>query len=179
MPPEVYTLDPGEHEWEALLRPWDWRLPEAYAVRLANRYGDVFLEVPGAGVMALDIGQGTLEPVAASLEEFERGLEDPEKAAMWLMIPLVDQLVASGSRPGPGQCYSFARPPSAGGDYAAENTAVVDVAAHFAIYADLQRTLRRYSNGQVVHLDLDGGWIAEVHPRLAAESREKWTVTRE
>lgn len=114
MPPEVYTLDPGEHEWEALLRPWDWRLPEAYAVRLANRYGDVFLEVPGAGVMALDIGQGTLEPVAASLEEFERGLEDPEKAAMWLMIPLVDQLVASGSRPGPGQCYSFARPPSAG-----------------------------------------------------------------
>ena len=41
-----------------------------------------------------------------------RKIDEDDNANDWLMIPLVDRLVAAGVLLKPGECYSFLTPPS-------------------------------------------------------------------
>ena len=58
-------------------------------------------------------------------------------AAEWLMMPLVDQCVAAGLKPGPGHCYGFKKPPALGGEYSVANTEVVDLYTHYSVLGQL------------------------------------------
>lgn len=74
---------------------------------------------------------GRLQRVAQSRDEFCAKIDEPGVADDWLMIPIVDQLVASGAVLGPGQCYSFRQLPVLGGAYSADNRMVFPIREHF------------------------------------------------
>src|SRR3712207_9121429 len=102
-----YLLDAAEFDWASLLSDWDWLLPEGeFTVWLMNRYGDLFLVLEDGGVRMLDVGNGSVEKLAESREDFMRKIDEGGNADDWLMIPLVDGLREGGRALGPGRCYS-------------------------------------------------------------------------
>jgi hypothetical protein len=95
----------------------------------------------------LDVGSGTLQQVAASQEDFCTKIDDPEIAADWLMIPIVDELVASGVDLGAGQCYSYRTLPTLGGGYGAENRMAFGIREHFGGWGSVQRVISDLPDG--------------------------------
>jgi hypothetical protein len=100
----------------------------------------------------LDVGNGSLEKVAESSPDFWRKINEAESANNWLMIPLVDQLVAAGNVLEPGRCYSFIIPPVLGGEYTVENTASLKVQEHFGVYASIHDQIKELPDGAQVRL---------------------------
>ena len=71
----------------------------------------------------------------------------------WLMIPLVDELVAAGITLEPGQCYTYRVLPIVDGDYSVENTTVVEIDRHLTEIGSIQATVRDLPNGSLVDVD--------------------------
>ena len=129
-----YLLDHHDWQWQELLQHWASLLPPAYTVWLVNRLGDLFLQVGDGSIQHLDVGAGTLRQVAAKREEFCQLLCDPEQADFFLMIPLVDELVAAGRVLGPGECYSYRLAPAFQGSYTLENLVIRSVSEHYHVF---------------------------------------------
>jgi hypothetical protein len=122
-----YLINLSGFDWGHRLQGWEWLLPPEFAVWLMNRYGDLFLILPDGTVHMLDIGDGSLTKLAEDRSEFARRIDEEGNAEDWLMIPLVDHLVAAGVLLKPGECYSFLTPPILGGAYSVENTVVLPI----------------------------------------------------
>ena len=129
-----YLLDHAEWHWPELLRHWTWLVPPTFTVWLVNRFGDLFIRLDDGSIHHLDIGAGTLQQVAATRDEFCDLIDDPEQANFFLMIPLVDELVAAGRVLGPGDCYSYQLAPAFQGSYTLDNLVVRPVAEHYHIF---------------------------------------------
>jgi hypothetical protein len=112
-----------------------------------NHYGDLFLILPDVSVHMLEIGAGPLTKLAESRDDFARLIDEDDNAKDWLMIPLVDRLVAMGVLLRPGECYSFLPPLVLGGDYTVDNTAVLPIAEHYGIYGSYHEQLRDVPDG--------------------------------
>jgi hypothetical protein len=148
-----YLLAHEEFDWPRILADWRWLLPQGEsAVLLMSRYGDLFLEFDEGGIHMLDVGNGSLEKVAESSPDFWRKINEAESANNWLMIPLVDQLVAAGNVLEPGRCYSFIIPPVLGGEYTVENTVTLKVQEHFGVYASIHDQIKELPDGAQVRL---------------------------
>lgn len=147
-----YLLDHGAFDWPTLLSSWASLLPREVVVWLVNRFGDVFLVYQDGTIHMLDIGAGSVKKIADSRDEFGRMLDEGDNANQWLMIPLIDELVATGVLLEAGQCYSFVKPPAIGGDYSVENTAVLAVAEHYGFYGDFHEQIKDVKDGQPVML---------------------------
>ncbi len=91
-----YLIDHIGFDWAHLLSGWERLLPTEFTVWLMNRFGDLFLILPDGSVSMLDIGAGSLTKLAESRDEFSRKIDEGDNAEDWLMIPLVDRLVAAG-----------------------------------------------------------------------------------
>jgi hypothetical protein len=94
----------------------------------------LFIKLPDGSIHMLDVGAGTLRRVADSRDDACKKIDQPGVAEEWLMIPVVDKLVASGCVLGPGQCYSYEMLPILGGDYAAEGRALLPIREHFGAW---------------------------------------------
>ena len=150
---EDYLIDHQEFDWPVILADWAWLLPQAeFTIWLMNRYGDLFLVFADGTVHMLDVGNGSLEKLAESRDEFCRMIADGDNANMWLMIPLVDSLVAAGKVLEPGRCYSFIIPPALGGEYTVGNTATLNVREHYGVYASIQDQIKDLPEGARVRL---------------------------
>jgi len=148
-----YLLDAAEFYWASLLSDWDWLLPEGeFTVWLMNRYGDLFLVLEDGGVRMLDVGNGSVEKLAESREDFMRKIDEGGNADDWLMIPLVDSLREAGKALGPGRCYSFITPPALGGEYTIENTTTLNVAEHYGVHASIHGQIKDLPGGTKVRL---------------------------
>ena len=150
-----YLIDHGGNDWARLLSGWEWLLPPEFTVWLMNRYGDLFLILPDGSIHMLDVGGGSLTKLAESRDEFARIIDEDDNAADWLMIPLVDQLVAARRVLEPGQCYSFVTPPILGGEYSVENTMVVPILEHFGLYGSYHEQLRDVPDGSKVVIRIE------------------------
>ena len=142
-----YLIDQTGLVWQSLLSEWHWLLPPQFRVWLLTRTGDLFINVPDGTIHMLDVGAGRLQQVAASREEFCTKIDDPEVAADWLMIPIVDQLVASGVVLAAGQCYSYRTLPTLGGSYAADNRMAFGIREHFGGWGSVQRQISDLPDG--------------------------------
>lgn len=147
-----YIIDHSGLDWAHLLSGWEWLLPAEFSVWLMNRYGDLFLILPDGSIHMMDIGDGSLTKMAESKDEFSRIIDEDGNADDWLMIPLVDRLVAAGVLLQPGKCYSHLTPPVLGGDYTVENTVVLPVAEHYGLYGSYHEQLRGVPDGTNVVL---------------------------
>lgn len=143
-----YLLDTAEWKWDELLHRWKWILPPEFAVRIVNRFGDVFMELGDGTIQHLDIGAGTLTQVGANWDAFCDLLDDPEQANFFLMIPLVDALASSRRELALEQCYSFQTAPAfSEGGYSLDNIVVRPIAEHYHIFGPIHELTRDVPDG--------------------------------
>jgi len=147
-----YLIDHAALDWPSLLEEWRWMLPAEFCVWLLTRAGDLFITLPDGSVHMLDVGAGTLQQVAKSREEFLTKINAPGVANNWLMIPIVDRLVASGVGLSPSQCYSFQQLPVLGGKYTAENRTPLPIREHFGGWGSIHHQLKGLPDGSRVVL---------------------------
>jgi hypothetical protein len=146
-----YLVDHSAFDWPRLLTEWAWLLPPKLTVWLMNRFGDLFLILEDGSVHLLDVGGGSLTRLAEGREDFCRQVDEGDNANQWLMIPLVDRVVAAGLGLEPGQCYGYKIPPVLGGGYTVENTVVLPVAEHIGFCGSLHHQIADVPDGgQVV-----------------------------
>ena len=145
-----YIIDHRGLDWRALLAEWTWLIPNAFTVWLMNRFGDLFLVFADGSVHMLDVGAGTLKQVADSRDDFAVKADENDNANDWFMIPLVDQLVATGLTLHEGQCYSYKMPPVLGGQYTVENTCVLPIAQHYGAYGSIHKQIKDLPDGSAV-----------------------------
>jgi hypothetical protein len=100
----------------------------------------------------LDVGTGALTRLADNRDDFCSKIDEGDNANNWLMIPLVDQLVAAGIHLLPGQCYGFTIPPVIGGDYTVENSTVLAISTYLPTAGYIHNQLRDLPDGSKVRL---------------------------
>src|SRR5688500_4199877 len=91
-----YLIDCSSFDWQELIATWHWRLPHAFTAWTMNRFGDLFLRTEDGKIHVLRLDDGSLQCLADSKDQFCDLIDNAETANDWLMIPLVDRLVAAG-----------------------------------------------------------------------------------
>ena len=147
-----YLIDQTGIEWPKVLASWSWLLPPKFTLWLVNRFADLFLVLPDGTVHMLDVGAGTLTKLADSRDDFGAKVDEDDNANQWLMIPLVDKMVATGTVLGPGQCYGFKTPLVLGGDYTVENVGPLPVWDYLGACGSIHEQLQDVPDGSQVVL---------------------------
>ncbi len=150
-----YIIPQSDLDWPDLLGSWAWLLPREVTVWIVSRFGDLFLVVDDGSVQMLDVGVGSLVKVADSREDFARRIDEPGNADDWLLIPLVDELVAAGIKLGDGQCYSYWQLPVLGGTYSSENVKVVSLEHHFKAFGPIHEKIKDLPDGTKVKFEIE------------------------
>lgn len=149
-----YLIEQSGIDWPVVLSGWSWLLPSKFTLWLVNRFADLFLVLPDGSVHMLDVGAGVLNRVANSRDDFLTKIDESEIANEWLMIPLVDKLVAAGVSLEPGHCYGFKMPPIFGGQYTVENVGRLPIGDYLAGYGSIYEQLRNVPDGTQVVLNV-------------------------
>jgi hypothetical protein len=147
-----YLIDQSGKDWMALLKGWGSVLPASFTLWLVNRFGDLIIVLDDGSVHMLDLGSGQLSRLADSRDQFAELLDIDDNANDWLMIPLVDRLVAAGMTLGPDRCYGFKIPPVLGGSYDLENVATISLVERYASMADICRQIKDVPDGTPIKL---------------------------
>jgi hypothetical protein len=149
-----YLIDQNGIDWPKALATWSWLVPPEFTLWLVNRFADLFIVLPNNTVHMLDVGVGTLTKVADSRDEFATKIDEDNTMNQWLMVPLVDRLVAAGVVLHPGQCYGFKVPLVLGGDYTVENIASMTLLDYLGAYGSIHEQLRDVPEGTQVVLNV-------------------------
>jgi len=151
-----YLIDQTGLDWPALLEEWRWLLPSEFSVWLLTRAGDLFITLPDGSIHMLEVGSGELSRVADGRDDACARIDQPGVAEEWLMIPVVDELVASGCVLGPGQCYSYKMLPILGGSYAPEGRALLPIREHFGAWGSLHHQIADLPDGAQIKVEVTG-----------------------
>jgi hypothetical protein len=149
-----YLIEHSSFDWAVLLVEWRWLLPPKFRVWLFTRAGDLFITLPDGSIHMLEVGAGELRRVADSRDDACAKIDQPGVADEWLMIPVVDQLVASGRVLGPDQCYSYRILPVLGGSYKAEDRVLLPIREHFGAWGSLHRQIEDLPDGSQVQIEV-------------------------
>ena len=149
-----YLIDCSSVDWRKLVDTWQWCLPNEFTAWIVNRFGDLFLTTPDGRIHVLRLDDGSLRCLAESKDEFCAKIDDQEIANDWLMIPLVDRLVAVGKTLKDKQCYAFIRIPIIGGDYSIENIEVRDLSFQYAALGPIFEQLKDLPDGTNVEFKI-------------------------
>lgn len=152
-----YLLELDGGDWNESLQAWGWLLPERFTLWMANRFGDCFIVLDDGSVEMLDVSAGRIEKLANSRDEFAEKLDLDDNADLWLMIPLVDQLVAAAVTLAPDKCYGFRQPTVIGGEYAVTNVAVMPIRQYLRGCGKLHEQLKDVVDGEQVVLRTEFG----------------------
>lgn len=147
-----YLLDHEGFDWARLLASWAWLLPRELTVWVVNRFGDLFVVLDDGSVWRLDLGAGTFEKTAADRDEFCDHIDEGDNADTWLLVPLVDRLVAAGKVLSPGRCYGFRIPPVVGGAYSVDNINPLPVAEVYGWSGSFHEQIRDLPDGAEIEL---------------------------
>lgn len=153
---DSYLIDHTDVDWASVLSTWHWYLPSELTIWIMNQFGDLFVLLDDEAIHMFDVGGGTLKRVANSQDEFCDLLNRGDNANQWLMIPLVDKLVASGKLLKPGYCYGYMQSPVLGGDYTDENTIVIPIAEQYGVNGSIHEQVKNLPDGSKVTL-----WVTE------------------
>ena len=167
---EAYLMDQRDLDWSRLLADWARVLPSEFTVWIMNRYGDLFLVFDDGTIHMLDVS-GSLAKVAENRDDFCRKIDEGDNANIWLMIPLVDQLVETGVCLSPGQCYSFLIPPILGGEYSVGTPRFIPISEHYGVYASYHEQLKDLLDGTIVRVQGHQQALGEMinrHPQVQA-----------
>ena len=152
-----YTIDHSCIDWPRVLQDWRWLVPSRLTVWVMNQFGDLFVTLDDGTVHMLDVGGGTFNEVAKNCDDFAQKIDDEDHANQWLMIPLIDKLVASRVTLSKGKCYGYCIPPVLGGDYTLENTFVISIPEHFSFHASIHQQIKDVPDGTQVTIEVQDG----------------------
>jgi hypothetical protein len=147
-----YLIDQSGIDWPRALATWTWLLPQEFTVWLVSRFADLFIALPDGSIHMLDVGAGTLAKIADSRDDFCIKIHQEDNVKEWLMIPLVDRMVAAGIDLRPGECYGFKIPPVIDGEYTVENCGPLRVWDDLGAYGSVHEQLRDVPDGSRVVL---------------------------
>ena len=139
-------------DWSSVLAAWSWRLPPRFTLWMVNRFAELVIVFEDGSVQMLHTDTAMLARLADSREHFCQVVDENDNGNDWLMIPLVDDLVAAGLTLGPGQCYCFKVPPALGGAYGVGNVAVISLCEHLSFLASFYEQLEGIPDGNHVVL---------------------------
>ena len=151
-----YLLEHTGWQWRDLLQHWTWLLPPSFTVWMVNRFGDLFIRFDDGTIHHLDTGSGTLRQVAATRDEFCAICDDPEQANFFLMVPLVDELVAAGRTLRTGECYSYQLAPAFEGTFTPDNVVVRTIADHYNIFGPQHLLTKDIPDGTSIQFTTPG-----------------------
>lgn len=133
---------------EALLSEWRWLIGPRKQPILVAAIGDAYVQDPDDGsVHLLDVGGGSLEQIAASVDEFRELLGDREFVTDSFVPSTIVALRNGGKVLSPGQVYSYIQPPVLGGAYSTENLEPTDVSVHFSLLGQIHRQVKDLPEG--------------------------------
>lgn len=136
------TVDFQKPGADALLQDWRWLLGDSMQLLLVSAIGDMFLADAAGHVFWLDTGAGQMQQIATSVDEFQRLRQQRQQADQWFIPLLVGDLIASGIRISPGQCYSYKKPPIFGGAIEPNNFEPTDLSVHFSVLGQIHRQVK-------------------------------------
>ena len=132
---------------DALLTDWRWLIDEDVQLVVVSTLGDLFLKDAEGHVLWLDVGAARLTRVAESADEFKRLMQQAERADEWFVPQLIGDLIVSGKRLAPGQCYSYKVPPMLSGKMELDNFEPTDLLVHCSMFAQIGRKIRGLPEG--------------------------------
>lgn len=141
------TVDFQKPGADDLLDDWRWLVGNSVCLLLVSAIGDMFLADTDGRVFWLDTGTGQLQQIAESVGEFQRLRQLAEQADQWFIPQLVGDLIASGIRLSPGQCYSYKMPPILGGEIEPNNFEPTDLSVHFSLLGQIHRQVKNLPPG--------------------------------
>ncbi len=147
-----YLIDHFTFDWRTLLTDWLTFLPDSFDVWLMNKFGDLFLVATDGSILFFDVTGWTIEKIAENKDEFFELFYQDNNANYWLMIPLVDKMIAVGIAITEGRCYCFKIPIILGGEYSVENAATIPIEEHYRVNAYLYEQTKDLPDGAKVEL---------------------------
>lgn len=136
------TVSPNGVDLPGLLEEWRWLANESFEPVVISALGDLFLRDGEGRIYWLDVGWGELTEVAASGEEFKQLMTQPENANQWFVPQLIGDLLTSGKKLGPGECFSYIKPPVLGGEVDPGNFEPTDLQVHFSVLGQIHRQVK-------------------------------------
>ncbi len=147
-----YLIDHAGQDFAAMLKAWHWLLPTTLIVWFVNRFGEFILVLDDGSIHHLDIGAGTLNRIANSRDHFCHLIDENGNANEWLMVPLVDECVASSLTLSPGQCYAFRVLPVFGGEFKIDNVMFSKLHGYVEFAGLVHEQIRNLPDGSSVEL---------------------------
>jgi hypothetical protein len=127
-----------------LLRDWRWLIGPSKIPVLVTALGNAFVrDTQDDTVHILDAGPGTLQQVAACLDEFRKRLRDRDFVTEHFVPIVVLRMRERGQGLQPGQLYGFKKAPPLGGEYSADNLEPTDIDVHFALLGQIHQRARQ------------------------------------
>lgn len=149
-----YLIDQAHLDWSELLQSWGWLLPGNFTLWLVNRFAELIMVYEDGSVHMLRSDAGEVIRLADSRDHFSNLIDLDDNAADWLLIPLVDQCVASGMLLREGQCYAFKLPPLLGASYELDNIYAAHIAEYLPYLADIHKQLHGMPDGTKVKIKI-------------------------
>lgn len=145
------TVNFSHLDREALLADWRWLIGPTKQPILVAAIGDAYLHDPDNGsVHLLDVGGGALEQIADSVDEFRELLADREFVTDSFVPSTIVALRNEGKTLGPGQIYSYLKPPVLGGTYSTSNLEPTDVSVHFSVLGQIHEQVKDLPEGTTI-----------------------------
>jgi len=149
-----YLLEHDGVDWSKALATWSWLLPREFTLWLVTRFADLFIVMADGTVHWLDVTGGTLTKVAESRGDFADKIDQDDNADDWLLIPLVDRMVAAGMHLSRGQCYGIKLPPVLGYEFNEANCAPIAIEDYLGAYGSIHEQLRDVPDGTEIRLNV-------------------------
>jgi len=139
-------LKPEELVGVDLLDEWRWRIGADAEVFQVTLFGDLFLRFPDGHIGWLDTGSAHyIERIAPDQDGWIRVIcTDPVR---FFHPSTLLHLRSLGYLTGPGEVYSWIRPPMVGGEDRITNLDVVSLAVHLTAAGQLARSIQESSSG--------------------------------
>jgi hypothetical protein len=144
---EKFSIQIENIDSKAILENWLWLIGLNMKPYLISSMGDMFLTDSKGKVFWLNTGEGVLDIVSNSIEEFQAKLSDSIHLNTWFMVDFVESLMSSGLILSLGKIYSFKKLPILGGDYLPNNIVVMDIEEHFKITGYIHRQIKDLPEG--------------------------------
>ncbi|MGB0850483.1 MAG: T6SS immunity protein Tdi1 domain-containing protein [Bacteroidia bacterium] len=135
-----------------LTESWNWLIGTDKKPILISSLGDLFLADKNGICYWLNVGEGILEKVADSTDEFKAKLKDNEQVNEWFLIGLIEKLKESGLQLTDKHLYGYKTLPVLGGEYEPENFELTDIEVHFELSGQIQKQIKDLPDGTKVNI---------------------------
>lgn len=145
------SIDFSNIESNKLIADWIWLIGNDKKPIMISSIGDMFLQDYNDNIYWLNAGEGLLDFVSSSFNDFKLKLKDDSQVDEWFMIRLVKEIKESGLELSSGKLYGYKKLPIIGGDYIPENFELTDLEVHFSLTGQIHRQIKDLPDGTKVN----------------------------